>query len=292
MAKSKSGGTRSYIRGRVGADVFSVGKDAKGSKQQVVRSLAEQVNNPQTIDQMRGRMIMFTVSQAMKAFSPIIDHSFDGVPKGQPSLSEFISRNYALIKADVAAHPASGNAFGLNAYHVKGVQNGAWVISQGSVKKADAIAYNNDDGMKIQGSATTTKLEDFMALAGISKGDYITMVALTAAKKVVYFRVSVKENADVTTVLTAENVASQFEIEGNTSVNVDFSANAILFGIVAVADYPTAVNGFIVSKKTGSGYKHSTCTLASSEIIAKPAADTVLPSYPIGIEMYLNGGDL
>ena len=292
MAKSKSGGTRSYIRGRVGADVFSVGKDAKGSKQQVVRSLAEQVNNPQTINQMRGRMIMFTVSQAMKAFAPIVDHSFDGVPKGQPSLSEFISRNYQLVKDDVAAHPAGGNAFGLNEYHVKGVQNGAWVISQGSVVKASAIAYNNADGMKIQGTATTTKLEDFMALAGISKGDYITMVALTASKKVVYFRVAVKGGADETTVITAENVGSLFEIEGNVSVSVDFSAYAILFAITEEANYPTAVNGFIVSKKTVNGYKHSTCALAKSDIIAKPAADTVLPSYPIGTEMYLNGGDL
>lgn len=46
MAKSKSGGTRSYIRGKIGADVYSVGKDGKGKRQQVVRSLAEQVANP------------------------------------------------------------------------------------------------------------------------------------------------------------------------------------------------------------------------------------------------------
>lgn len=48
MAKSKSGGTRAYIRGRVGADVYSIGKTANGKKQQVVRSLAETVANPQT----------------------------------------------------------------------------------------------------------------------------------------------------------------------------------------------------------------------------------------------------
>lgn len=292
MAKSKSGGTRSYIRGRVGADVYSIGKDAKGAKQQVVRSLAETVANPQTVAQMRGRMIMSTVMQAVSALSPIIDHSFDDVPVGQPSISEFISRNYALVKADVAAHPASGNAFGLNEYHVKGIQNGTWVISQGSVVKAAAIAYNNADGMKIQGTADTTKLEDYMALADISKGDYITMVALTASKKVVYFRVAVKESADETTVITAENVGSLFEIEGNVSVSADFSGNAILFAITETANYPTAINGFIVSKKTENGYKHSSCTLPDSEVIEKPAADAVLPSYPVGTDMYLNGGDL
>lgn len=292
MAKSKSGGTRSYIRGRVGADVYSIGKDAKGAKQQVVRSLAETVANPQTIAQMRGRMIMSTVMQGVSALAPIIDHSFDNVPVGQPSISEFISRNYALIKADVAAHPASGNSFGLNEYHVKGIQSGPWVISEGSVVKAAAIAYNNADGMKIQGSAATTKLEDFMSLADISKGDYITMVALTSRKKVVYFRVAVKEDADETTVLTAENVGSLFEVDGNVIVTVDFSSNAIQFAIADESSYPSAVNGFIVSKKTDAGYKHSSCALADSEIIEKPASDTVLPSYPVGGEMYLNGGEL
>ena len=42
MAKSKNGGTRSFIRGRIGSDVYSVGKVGKGARQPVVRSLAEQ----------------------------------------------------------------------------------------------------------------------------------------------------------------------------------------------------------------------------------------------------------
>ena len=61
MAKSKNGGTRAMIRGRVGSDVYSIGKDGKGARQQVVRSLAEQVANPRTQAQMFNRMIMSTV---------------------------------------------------------------------------------------------------------------------------------------------------------------------------------------------------------------------------------------
>ena len=114
MAKSKNGGTRSFIRGRIGSDVYSVGKDGKGARQQVVRSLAEQVANPRSSAQMFGRMVMSTVMQTVSALKPIIDHSFDGVATGQPSISEFIRRNYALVKADAEAHPASGNQFGLN----------------------------------------------------------------------------------------------------------------------------------------------------------------------------------
>ena len=93
MAKGKSGGTRSFLRGRVASDVYSIGKDAKGNKQQIVRSLAESVANPQTLAQMRGRMIMSTIMQAVSSMAMIIDHSFDNVPAGQPKVSEFIKRN-------------------------------------------------------------------------------------------------------------------------------------------------------------------------------------------------------
>ena len=292
MAKSKSGGTRSYIRGRVGADVFSVGKDAKGSKQQVVRSLAEQVANPQTIDQMRGRMIMATVMQAVKALSNIIDHSFDGVPKGQPSISEFISRNYQLVKADVAAHPSGSNQFGLNAYHVKGIQNGAWLISNGTARLSSAVSYSNNDGIVITGTAQDTTLRNFMDLAGIEKGEYLTLVALTSEKKVVSFRISVKDDADETTVLATGNITTVFEIEGNITLSPYLANNVLCFAFDDSSINVSPVGGIIVSKKTASGFKHSRLQWNSLTGPARPKADVVLPTYPIGTEMYLNGGDL
>ena len=87
MAKSPVGGSRAMLKGRIGSDVYSVGKDGKGRRQQVVRSLAEQVSNPRTQAQMEGRMIMSTVMQAVAGLSAIIDHSFDGIANGQPSIS-------------------------------------------------------------------------------------------------------------------------------------------------------------------------------------------------------------
>ena len=139
MGKSTTGGTRAYIRGRVGSDVYSIGKDGKGKKQQVVRSLAETVANPQTQSQMQGRMIMSTVMQALATLRPIVDHSFDGVSGKQPNISEFISRNYGLIKADIAAHPSSGNLFGLVKYQEKGAKQGQYVISDGEAQLPASI---------------------------------------------------------------------------------------------------------------------------------------------------------
>lgn len=132
MARSKSGGTRSYIRGKIGADVYCVGKDGKGSRQQVVRSLAEQVANPQTNPQMVQRMLMNSVAQLTHALKPIIDHSYAGIPAGQPSISHFRSLALDAYKEDsVKAVPD----FGYVAWKEKLYPNAHVKISSGKVRR-------------------------------------------------------------------------------------------------------------------------------------------------------------
>ena len=128
MARSKSGGTRSYIRGKIAADVYCVGKTGKGERQQVVRSLAEQVANPQTSPQMVQRMLMSSVAQLTRALKPIIDHSFDGVPAGQPSISHF--RQLALNAYKVDSEKAQPD-FGYVGWQGKQIPNADVQISSG-----------------------------------------------------------------------------------------------------------------------------------------------------------------
>lgn len=289
MAKSKSGGTRSYLRGRVGADVYSVGRDAAGKKQQVVRSLAETVANPQTESQMRGRMIMSTVMQAVAAMSPIVDHSFDNRPVGQPNISEFIKRNYQLIKADVAANPASGNAFGLNMYQEKGVKKGTYIVSAGEVLIPAAFSLLEGQ-IKIQGLAQTATIADLKSLLGFADNDYFTYVWIDGIGKFHYNRFNINPALAGTATITA-SVASLFLFEGTDQPTVAFTEGEdtweLTFGYTEVGDS----DGIIVSKKVLSGYKHNTCTLAAS-IDPAYSADIALPTYPVGTELFLNGGDI
>ena len=285
MARSKSGGTRSFLRGRVGADVYSIGKDAKGKKQQVVRSLAESVANPQTLAQMRGRMIMSTVMQAVSAMSQIIDHSFDNVSAGQPNVSEFIRRNYAAIKADVSSHPAEGNAFGLAMYGEKGVKQGAYIVSAGSALPATGIVVDGTaKTLSIALSAGAT-IADLRSALGLGANDYFTAVAITADKKFVFVRFHVSTALADSTAISAENIAEVISTDGNISVSLAFAGNSITatFGAFS-ANY-----GIIVSRKENATYKHNDCVLVT---VADPAytSDTALPSYPVGIQRFLNGG--
>lgn len=295
MAKSKNGGTRSYIRGRVGAEVYSLGKDGAGKKQQVVRSIAETVANPQTEAQMRGRMIMSTVMQAAKAMKSIIDHSFDGVPTGQPSISQFISRNYELIKADVAAHPASGNKFGVNTYQEKGAKQGQYVVSDGRALVPAGMEYAPQASQSaILLGTTAPTIGDLKAKLGWAEGDYYTICGLRPNGKFAYARFKFVSTLADTTAISAANIDTLFDIETNFEASVTFTEPVGQAGQYQVNLVFTAANqcgGLIVTRKTAQGYKHSSCKF---ELTVDPTwtADYALPTYPQGEELFLNGGDI
>ena len=287
MAKSKSGGTRSMIRGRVGSDVYSIGKNALGKKQQIVRSLAETVANPQTIAQMRGRMIMSTVMQAQSALKPIIDHSFDNVVGVQPNLSEFIKRNYALVKADVAANPSSSNTFGLNAYQEKGAKQGAYVISDGKAAVPAAVTLTKASGIMIIAlTAGTMTMAGLKAALSFGAEDYVTIVGIDTNGAAEYVRLHINQALADDTAISSSNIASVFELGGNVTPTIAVDGNNIKVTLAAVAN----CCAFIVTRKQNDGFIHSKATLGAGTGLSWNA-DAALPTYPIGENKFLNGGD-
>lgn len=298
MAKSKSGGTRSYIRGKIGADVYSVGKDGKGKRQQVVRSLAEQVANPQTEAQMFGRMVMSTVMQAVSNMKPIIDHSFDGIPAGQPSISEFIRRNYALIAADAKAHPASGNAFGLNKYQEKGAKKGAYIISKGNVNPSSDIELAEAAplvSVALSSSAHTVgDLKEALGFNGTE--DYITIVGLCVSgdfePRFGFRRYRIDPSVADTTNISTDNLSDIFIIESNVSGQSSFSTSTYKLSIGLSNTYTWVSVGFILSIKNTDGWHHSTCVLNNRAGNADYTNNVALPTYPQGSARFLNGGDI
>lgn len=289
MAKSKNGGTRAYIRGRIGSDVYSIGKNGKGEKQQVVRSLAETVANPRTAAQMAGRMYMSTVMQVVSALSPIIDHSFDGLPKGQPSISEFIKLNYGLVKADALAHAASGNLFGLNKYQEKGAKIGAYIVSKGSAVLPSLVSLSAGAGAFVVAletdSEAITNMGKLRQFLGMGEDDYITLVGINASGSAEYVRARINPALPNSTTINTNTAV--FVFEGNVVPQVTITADTLTVAVTGI----DVCRGLIFTKKSDSGYNHSNCTL-SSAADQSFASDTALPTYPTGTEAYLNGGDI
>lgn len=288
MAKSKSGGTRSYIRGRVGADVYSIGKDGMGKKQQVVRSLAETVANPQTQAQMRGRMIMSTVMQAASALNAIIDHSFDGMSGRQPNISEFIRQNYALIKADVAVHASADNVFGLNKYQEKGAKRGAYVVADGKATIPAALVLTQASGViTITMPADDITIGGLKSALGMTSEEYFTLVGIKANGLAAYERFRVNPTLADSTAISSGNIADVFAVEGNAVASINVASNVIT---ITLSDVATCC-AVIISLKTTTGYVHNKAVLGAGSGFDYNA-DAALPTYPVGSADYLNGGDI
>ena len=266
----------------------SVNAEVIAQKQQIVRSLAETVANPRTSSQMFGRMVMSSVMQAVSAFKPIIDHSFDGFSKGQPSISEFIRRNYALVKADAMANPATGNKFGLVKYQEKGVKAGAFIVSNGTVVAPTAVTADNT-GLMIALTAQTLTVGGLKTALGLSADGYITYVAIGDDGVAYYVRVQLSTTLADDTAITADNVASLFKTEGNLPVDISLGSNNIF--VAGQQDATLKCSGKIVSEKINGAWAHSTCVL-STPTTPSYTSDVALPTYPTGSEQFLNGGDI
>lgn len=302
MAKSPVGGSRAYLKGRIGSDVYSLGKDGKGKRQQVVRALAEQVSNPRSESQMVGRMIMSTVMQAAKKLGVIIDHSFDNVPAGQPSVSEFIRRNYAALKAGTGVY---------NSYQEKGAKSNAYVVSQGKAQwPAGTIVGQdpNDDSLSFGAWGIVLPLlpkgstvGDLRAALGLgSSDDYFTIIS-GVDFKIVRFQINpeLADSAKLFDYDEAEEIANLFVIDSIDGVGVThvcpFTKNGTDVEEISMNISQAGIDaenfGAIVSRKVNGKWQHSSCTL-HTPVVTTPNYATALATYPTGAEMFLNGGDL
>lgn len=299
MAKSKSGGTRSYLRGRIGSDVFSVGKDGKGKKQQVVRSLAEVVSNPQTQAQMAGRALMSTIMQAVSAMQPIIDHSFDGFSKGQPSISQFIKTNYAILKQGANLPQGICPNGAIVAYGAKGVVSGKYVIANGAAQVPAAFVKGSAASLtyEITGLTAGYTKADVMNLLGLTDEEYLTVCSVygsASGKGFHFIRLRFNPNMAADTEISASNIAELFATEGNISPTFAFASTKITLSSTDWGSEDKVCNAVVVSKKTSTGYAHNYAQLSYDEETSRyyGSVETNFATYPIGRANFLNGGDV
>lgn len=169
-------------RGKVGSLVFY-----RRNGKQVTRSLAASVSNPNTQGQAIQRMIFGTTQAAYKRMRSIVNHSFEGVKYGAPSMANFMKLNLKRLRNYYAfsltpAFPDSDVVDDM-AFSLKGndAESGTGlIISQGSIP---AVPYlvSSSGTLKGFGSvefAGTPKISEVMASLGAVAGDQITICAL------------------------------------------------------------------------------------------------------------------
>lgn len=263
--------------------------------QQITKERVYKVKNPRTLQQMRQRMVMATVSAAYSYLKEICDHSFEGFGVGSPCMSEFMRLNLDALKAK-AQNDAAVVAF--NAYQDKNINPVPFVVSKGSLNEIlPTIANGKLSWNTPKNGADTTTAEGIYAALGLNQGDMVTFIlcggdfvsnaALTfAPQPLAITRLHADKQGAVS------SLANAFTIESNNqgNINVDFSMGT---NIVFEATCDKLVMGaVIISRKAADKWLRSNATMVVKSGIPTTTVSRQLATYPVERDLILNGSGL
>lgn len=286
-----------HARGKVGSLVFS-----RANGQQIVRARAEQVKNPQTDAQVIQRIFLNTIAQAYSRMAAIVDHSFEGVKKGQDSMSYFMKKNLDAIRAKVAA------AGDLNTQQVYVTPIGEsylatndYIVSKGSLPVVNP-ALVQDSGIELLVSTGTYK--DLIDIYHLQRGDQMTFCLIqlneVGATSFVYGRLILDPRnedgteAAMTTSLLADGAINKPNPKTEMlGLNLSVAAQTFRIG----APDSTIGGCVIVSRKNADGTwlrSNSSMMLTENNPIGMSVAAALTQFRTGGIDtenpLYLNNG--
>lgn len=317
------------IRGRVGADVYQLGRTGAGSKQQIVRSMPEEVANPQSLTQMEQRMVLGTVAAAFKLLKPVINHSFDGVTPGIASISAFRKMNFPLVRDFYLNGADEGYQFSLNAWKERAALCGAYVVANGAKRfnTWPGGGWNIEPGSSdvflelscnVPVRDNSIYLSDFKQAWQVGADGIITVVGIVAtgehSSRLGYYQLKFKSGlADNTVIATFPNsgdtptsiltISDIFEVDANLNPDAlmycvrDEDAQLANIGPKLEGlqddDFQGGAFGLIGAWRTAKGYVHNYARLDCSLTGSAHYRDNskVIDTYPRGKSAFLDGGD-
>lgn len=265
--------------------------------QQITKERVYKVKNPRTLQQMRQRMVMATVSAAYSYLKEICDHSFEGFGVGSPCMSEFMRVNLNALKAS-AQNDAAKVAF--NAYQDKNINPVPFIVSQGSLDGFKPIIKGNRVLIEFehQGEELTSAELIYEAM-GIKAGDLITFIYAPGEDENdgEYFRWTpeplaiIRLHADKSG--NVSNIADAFTIESNgvEGMELHFDSTGNKIQIYAMID-KKGLGTIILSRKAADKWLRSNSVMLVSPYFAFPTVARQLATYPVERDLILNGSGL
>lgn len=143
---------------------------------QVTKSRVTKVANPQTQFQMRQRMHLVQVANAATKLKGLVDHSFEGVPYGQASISRFRSLNLQKGSLEVISYVPKD-------FGDCGVAN--FMVAKGSLPQIFTLFNSNEASAAAHMSLNLAPAEEsfdknlktWMKANGLIEGDQLTFLA-------------------------------------------------------------------------------------------------------------------
>lgn len=264
--------------------------------QQITKERVYKVKNPRTLQQMRQRMVMATVSAAYSYLKEICDHSFEGFGVGSPCMSEFMRLNLDALKTK-AQNDSAVVAF--NAFQDKNINPVPFIVSKGSLNRIIPLIVNGKLSWSTpKYDADTTTAEGIYAALGLNKGDLVTFIlcggdfvseaTLTfAPEPLAIARLHADKQGPVS------SLADAFTVESNNqNINVDFNMGTNIV-IEATCDKLYLVMGaVIISRKAADKWLRSNASMVLRDGIPTTTVSRQLATYPVERDLILNGSGL
>ena len=260
-----------HARGKVGDLVFS-----RSNGQQVVRARAAVVKNPQTESQMIQRIFLNTISQAYSNMLQIVDHSYEGVQKGQKTMEMFLSRNLKNLRTKVQQAVGTGSLYS-EIFEFSPIASNFFAVNDYEIAKGTlpeiAVSSASDDA-KMSMVAPENTYKSIIDHYGLNRGDQLTFVAVISngnGRRVFkYARVILDPvNADG----TEADLTSAFIVDGAINLpngrnegeftSIEHASGVIKFSFTPNYQHAAAV---IVSRRAADGtWLRSNATLVQNE---------------------------
>lgn len=169
-------------KGKLAGTTLYKGADGETYQREIVTP-----SNPKTVAQNIQRVVMSTVGAAYRTMKEICDHSFEGVKKGQETMTLFMSENIQKCRAAIEEMQAQGVLF-LNMYNFVpvGMKSGfavnQYLVSMGSLPKvptqwildaADNFLYPTVPHV------VNNTYQEIITKFGLKRGDQLTFCTLT-----------------------------------------------------------------------------------------------------------------
>jgi hypothetical protein len=140
--------------------------------------------NPKTEKQIIQRIIMHTVMQAYSKMKEICDHSFEGLKRGQDTMSYFMSQNVGFCREKVSSMQSQGIAF-INMYNfvplrLKGFTPNQYQVSMGSLPRIDCNLRDDDESKGFVPNIKTNTYQAVINAYGLQRGDQLTFLMIDA----------------------------------------------------------------------------------------------------------------
>lgn len=141
-------------------------------------------SNPKTNAQLLQRIIMHTIMGSYSLMKEIVDHSFEGIKKGQDTMSYFMKQNVQFCREKIATMQQQGSTaydmYNFAPLGMRGFTPNQYQVAMGSLPRIQCNIINDDSLLGYISGFSANTYADVIAKLGLRRGDQLTFCLVSA----------------------------------------------------------------------------------------------------------------